>query len=94
MENVPNEIKNSAELQLSRHYCSFIEHMSYTELLTSVLNSLRAKWNSTNSSINSTVSNDLRNNVSMPDFKTRNENDYEYNQSNVSRQSINIQFKR
>jgi hypothetical protein len=94
MENVPNEIKNSAELQLSRHYSSFIEHMSYTELLTSVLNSLRAKWNSTNSSINSNISNDVRNNLSMTDFKTKNESDYEYNQSNISKQSINIQFRR
>jgi hypothetical protein len=94
MENVPNEIKNSAELQLSRHYCSFIEHMPYTELLTSILNSLRAKWNSTNSSINSNISNELKNNNSITDFKTRNENDYDYNQSNISRQSINIEYRR
>ncbi|RNA44857.1 rho GTPase-activating 21-like isoform X1 [Brachionus plicatilis] len=80
-ENIPMEIKDSAEQHLSQQYCSYIEPIAYSDLLINIIKLLRSRWNSTNSTMN-TPSN------------THHSNDSGYYSNlNANRQPINIQFK-
>ncbi|CAF0861331.1 unnamed protein product, partial [Brachionus calyciflorus] len=80
-ENIPNEIKDSAEQHLSQQFCSYIEPISYSDLLINIMKLLKSKWNSTNSTLNT-----------PPISQNSNDSGY-YSNSNTSRQPINIQFK-
>lgn len=94
---MPNEIKDVAETHLFQQYFSYIEPMCYSDLLLNLIKSIRARWNSTNSTISSKSGNVITVGHHSSNY---NENDAsnEYNSlsSNISasRQPINIQFRR
>ena len=108
MDNVPNEIKESVEAHLFQQFCSYIEPTCYTDLLLNIMKAIRARWNSTNSSMNSTNSNTIMSKAGNynANNSSGNEQDYPMQTSSSSnsrlsqqngvpqRQTINIQFRR
>ena len=93
MDNVPDQIKDLVEAQLFQQYCSYIEPMCYTELLLNIMKSIRSRWYSTNSSINSSISNTVTAAYSNKNMNLSNSSSNEHDFNN-SRQSSNIQFRR
>lgn len=104
MDNVPNEIKEIVESNLFHQFYSYTEPVPYTDLLLNVMNSIRARWNSTNSSLNSNhssknINNNNNNNANNYNSSSGNELDYPVSSARSAggqqqRQPINIQIRR
>ena len=105
MDNVPNEIKEIVESNLFHQFYSYTEPVPYTDLLLNVMNSIRARWNSTNSSLNSNHSskniNNNNNNNNANNYNSSSGNELDYPVSSArsaggqqQRQPINIQIRR
>lgn len=61
--NVPEEVKEPVESALFQAYCVYQEPTTYSELLVNTIKSLRTRWNSTISSMNSHTSNTVTDNA-------------------------------
>ena len=78
MDNVPNEIKDIVESNLFQHAYAYVEPVCYTDLLHNIMKAIRARWNSTTSSLNSSNS---RHVISNNNTNTTNTNSNNYNSS-------------
>ena len=99
MDNVPNEVKDVVESNLFPHGYAYVEPAAYSDLLLSIMKAIRARWNSTNSSVNSNRSRNLMNGSSANNYNSSSGNELDYSAraggaNAAQRQPINIQFRR
>lgn len=90
--NAPDEVKDVCESQLFQQFCTYQEPILYSDLLLNIMKSIRSRWNSTITSMNSHTSNTLTDGFANS-HTSNSSHEIDYSHNTTVPRPINIQFR-